>query len=156
MPKQIFKRETSSHPNSRGADLIFFQWYHPRQSTSYVLAGTSRGAGPEGNKPLQWMEQLSWLRAIALGCLQAQADITTFSRYSSQFLGLGTNVSFFNGSWNWVVTSQNQGMESNICSCLTLVWRSCKLRGQFTSPLVQLPLLTQQNSTTPSNGPFVL
>lgn len=95
MPKRIFKRKTSSRSNSRGADLIFFWWHHPWQRTSSALAGALRGAGPEGNKPVRRMEQLSWLRAIALGCLQAQADITTFSRYSSQFLGSGTMLLFF-------------------------------------------------------------
>lgn len=51
--------------------------------------------------------------------------------------GLRDNVSFFlNGSWNWVVTSQNQDLKSNICSALILVSRCPKLRGQFTPSLV--------------------
>lgn len=44
--------------------------------------------GPKGNKLQQWMEQLSCVTAIALGCLQAQADITAFSRCSWKILGL--------------------------------------------------------------------
>lgn len=51
-------------------------------------------------------------RSIALGCLQAQADIT-FSTYSSHFLGLGTTFLFFL-------------MEAGICFLLvkTKTWRA--------------------------------
>lgn len=39
------------------------------------LAGMLKRADPKGKEPLQRMEELSWLRALAPGCLQAQAAL---------------------------------------------------------------------------------